>query len=822
MAAAWYWWRATRGRSWRAVLTVALIGGLLGTVALGALAGARRTASAYGRYLASTNASDVFVDIPGPSLPPIRRIAALPGVRESAAWVGLAASPVIHGRVDDSFDASDLAGSVNGDLFRQDRMTVLAGRLPRLGSMSEIALTSATARQFGVGVGGSVTWQFYGIRLPSGTPYPAARSTFVVTGIVAIPPVLTDQFDDVPNAAVLPPAATARYLRGQFQFGWVGLRLTAGAAGIPALQSEIDSLELSLRRTLHSSQLQFSIRRMDIVHNEVQQAIRPQAVGLAVFGALAALAMLVLVGQGLAQMLSRSAGDISVLRAVGAARGQAALAAGLEGGIAVVAGVVLAIVGAYAVSPLAPVGPVRGFDPARGFEADPLVLAGGGAVLALVLLGVLAVLAWRAVRPAGRKPAVRPSVIDVAAAAAGLPAAAVIGARHALERGSGPRPAAVRASLAGSAAAVTAVVMAAVFGASLNALVSHPARYGWNWDLLIQGEGGYGNWKPAVMDQLVDHQPGVTGWSQFGFSQVLIDGREVPVMGLQREVGSVGPPTTSGHPVAGPGQIELGTSTLRQLGQQVGGQVRVGTGKTARTLTIVGTATLPSFGLLFADHVSLGRGALLPESTLLAIQDITAGVPSQHAAAAFPAFPSAVAIDMAPGTSADARRLVSRIASADPDGTPGSTYPVGPQRGAAILNAAQMGSQPLALAIGLAAAAVLALALTVLASVRQRRRQLAVLKTLGLRRGQLRAIVAWQVSIILVIAAAIGVPAGVAAGRWAWASFGSVVGFVPASTVPVLAVVLGFVALLAAGNLLAVVPALIAARTPPAAALRAE
>jgi hypothetical protein len=155
-------------------------------------------------------------------------------------------------------------------------------------------------------------------------------------------------------------------------------------------------------------------------------------------------------------------------------------------------------------------------------------------------------------------------------------------------------------------------------------------------------------------------------------------------------------------------------------------------------------ATLPSFGLIFADHVSLGRGALLPESTLLAIQDITAGVPSQQAAAAFPALPSAVTIDVAPGTSADARRLVSRIASADPDGSPGSTYPLGPQRGAAILNAA--------LAIGLAAAAVLALALTVLASVRQRRRQLAVLKALGLRRGQLRAIVAWQVSIILVIA----------------------------------------------------------------------
>ena len=113
-----------------------------------------------------------------------------------------------------------------------------------------------------------------------------------------------------------------------------------------------------------------------------------------------------------------------------------------------------------------------------------------GAVLALVLLALLAVLAWRAVRPAGREPARRPSAIAVASA--GLPVPAVIGVRQALERGSGQRPAAVRAALVGSVAAVTAVVMAIVFGASLDGLVHHPARYGWNWDLLIEAAGGYG------------------------------------------------------------------------------------------------------------------------------------------------------------------------------------------------------------------------------------------------------------------------------------------------------------------------------------------
>lgn len=65
MGTAVYVCRATARRSWRTVLTVALIGGLLGAVALAALAGARRTASAYGRYLASINASDAFVNVPG-------------------------------------------------------------------------------------------------------------------------------------------------------------------------------------------------------------------------------------------------------------------------------------------------------------------------------------------------------------------------------------------------------------------------------------------------------------------------------------------------------------------------------------------------------------------------------------------------------------------------------------------------------------------------------------------------------------------------------------------------------------------------------------
>jgi len=813
MSFAVYWWRATRRRSWRAALTVALIGGLLGAVAFGALAGARRTASAYGRYLQSINSSDIFVNFPASAVQRIPEIAALPAVRSSAAWLGLNANPVVRGHIDDSFLDNGLEGSFNGEYFRQDRMTVLAGTLPGLGATGQIALTAQLARVFGVGVGGHVTYQFYKLNLRTGVSSPSERSTFLVTAIVETPPVLTDQFDEA-ALAVLPPAATARYRQAdEFSFGWVGLRLRTGEAGIPAAQRQLAALGTRLGG-------QPEIRRLDSIHREVQQAIAPQAIALAIFGALSALAMLILVSQALTQMLSRSAAQMPVVHAVGATRMQAAMAVGLEGAVVVMTAVVLAVAGAVAVSPLAPVGPVRQFDPARGVEADPLVLGGGAAAMVVVLLGLLTVLAWRSVRQAGGRPQPRPSVIARAAAAAGLPVTAVVGTRLALERGSGRRPATVRGALFGSIAAVTAVVTALVFGASLTGLAAHPVRYGWNWTLLMDSEGGFGYWQPASMARLIDHQPGVIGWSAFGFTQVPIDGQEIPALGLQRYLGSVAPPTTSGHPIAGPGQIELGTTTLRQLGRHVGDKVTVGTGKTRRDLTIVGTVTLPSIGVILSDHVSLGRGAMLPESTLLAIQGVQANG-GQQADRALPAYPSAAAIDLTPGGT-DTRLLASRIAAANPDGTPGGTYALGPQIGAAVSGAAKMGSQPLTLALALAAAAVLSLVLTVLASVRRRRQELALLKTLGLRRGQVRAVVGWQTTTILIIAVAVGMPLGVAAGRWAWEGFANSIGVMPVAAVPVPALALGFVVLLAAGNLLAAGPATVAARIAPAVALRAE
>jgi hypothetical protein len=782
------WRRALRG-VWRQVLALALLAGLLGGVALGAVAGARRTATAYGQYLAAIKASDVFVNVPG-SLPgmsatrPYELISSLPGVIAHAAYIGLSGVPLAHGKPDNSFLVNSLNGSLDGEYFSQDRATVLAGRLPPQGSTSTVVLTPAIAKAFGTGVGGMVSYRFQPVdaqQQPAGQRF---TRSFRVAAIVSVPPALTDESDQA-EGSIFPPGAT-RQLLPEYFYAWIGLRLAQGTAGTGALQKHLATLAADLQRqarqALHRDvpPPSFTVNRTDVIRSRVQQAIRPEAVALSLFGAVAALAMLVLVGQGLAQMISRSAPDTTVLRTLGATRAQAALAAVLPGLIAVLGGVALAVAGAVAVSPLAPVGPVRQFDPDRGIAADGLVLGGGAAVFCLALLGLLAVLAVRSVRPRESGAGVGSSAVARAAAAAGLPAAAVVGIRNAFEPGSGVRAVPVRSALLGSVAAVIAVVTAVVFSASLGGLTAHPARYGWDWDLAIQAESGYGFFAPAKTQKLISDELAVTGWSEFGFAQLPVDGTVVPALGLQRQLGAVQPPTTSGRALSAPDQIELGTVTLRELRKKVGDRVRIGIGPYTRTVVITGTVTLP-------------------------------------------VLPSALVIDLAAGTTGTQRAaLVSRIVSATLDGSPGGTYELQHARASAIVNTEQMGGQPLALAVGLAVAAVLSLALTVLSLVRRRRRELALLKALGMTRGQVRAVIAWQTTLTLLIAVAVGGALGIAGGRLAWRAFAGSLGIVPIVEVPVAALILGLVALVLAGNLLASLPAAVAARTRPGVSLRTE
>ena len=129
---------------------------------------------------------------------------------------------------------------------------------------------------------------------------------------------------------------------------------------------------------------------------------------------------------------------------------------------------------------------------------------------------------------------------------------------------------------------------------------------------------------------------------------------------------------------------------------------------------------------------------------------------------------------------------------------------------------------PAILAGGLAFGAVVALGLTLAASVRRRRRDLALLKALGFTHWQLAGTVGWQATTTSVLGTIIGVPLGVFAGKALWDLFAHELDVVPVPTVPVLAVVLVAVGTIVLANLVALLPGRAAARTPVNLVLRAE
>jgi len=96
---------------------------------------------------------------------------------------------------------------------------------------------------------------------------------------------------------------------------------------------------------------------------------------------------------------------------------------------------------------------------------------------------------------------------------------------------------------------------------------------------------------------------------------------------------------------------------------------------------------------------------------------------------------------------------------------------LGVQRPAEIANYQSTGASPGILAAGLAVGAVVALGLTLGASVRRRRRDIALLKTLGFTSRQLAVAVAWQASVAAIVGIILGVPVGIALGRWLWDLF---------------------------------------------------
>jgi hypothetical protein len=384
----------------------------------------------------------------------------------------------------------------------------------------------------------------------------------------------------------------------------------------------------------------------------------------------------------------------------------------------------------------------------------------------------------------------------------------------------------------GAVLAVAMVAAALTFGSGLQTLISHPALYGWNWTYLLNASN---NVPPQAL-ALLDRDRDVAAWTGADHNDVEIDGQQVPVLFADSHA-TLTPPILAGHAVTQKNQIVLGVATLAQLHKHIGATVVVSYRQAQDAplyipptrLVIVGTATMPAVGSsgIFTDHTSMGTGAL-------ASTGIEPAAYQQAQLNPDPTLngPNMVFVKLRSGVSPTAalaglQRIANdadRAFAAVPDGGGGgySVAVLGVQRPAEIVNYHSMGVTPVILAAGLAAGALAALALTLAASVRRRRHDLALLKTLGFTQRQLASAVAWQASVTAVIGVVIGVPAGVALGRQLWDLFARAIYAVPEPTVPVQPVLLTVLGTLVLANIAAAIPGRTAARTPAAGLPRAR
>ncbi len=549
------------------------------------------------------------------------------------------------------------------------------------------------------------------------------------------------------------------------------------------------------------------------------------------FGLIAGLAALITGAQSVSRQVRAATDDAGILRALGA--GPAATTADGTLGVlaAVVAGALLATAVAVGLSPFSLFGPARQAEPGRGIYIDWAVLGFGMLGLVVVLGAITAVSGYRQAphRAATREQAAdRGSALVRAGLGGGLGASGVAGLRFALEPGRGRTAVPVRSVLTGAVLAVIVVAATLTFGASLSYLISRPALYGWNFSYALYSTDGWGPFPPQTTpllhrDRLIAATTGVY------FLTVQINGQTVPAI-LSPARPAIGPRILTGRGLDGPGQVVLGPATLAALHKQVGDEITVRLGPVIRgaRLKIVGTAALPALGDTLGVHPSLSTGAVMPTSVVSRAALRQDGPESG---------PNAILVRMRPGVSqAAGLRSLQQIAGeydkiahspqivehAGPTALELTANVLPVQRPAEIVNYKSMGTMPVILAGGVAAGAVAALALALLASVRRRRRDLALLKTLGFTRRQLAGAVAWQATVVAVVGLVIGGPLGIAAGRWLWTLFAHQLSAVPDPVIPASSIALAALVALILANLVAALPGLQAARTPAALLLRAE
>jgi FtsX-like permease family len=791
--------RAELRRRRRAWLALVLLAGAAGGLLVAMTAASQRTSTAFERYLAATNAGDAYVGwgvaYGGESLD-VDRIARLPQVAASQRRLLLAV--IARSRSGRSLYpvgpvSLEVQVPADGRPNTIDRPKLVEGRLPDPSRPREALADTRSIRNLGLSVGEAIAIRFTSHRMVVGDvpwrltadPRTARGGRLVRMRIVGVEAYAHSDVDS--GYLHLTPAFYRAY-GGRELGSWAGqlqVRLERGETDLPAFRAAVERI---------AGERGYGFYEPSATRPTVQRTIDLQARALLLLTACGAAAAVLLVGQALFRHALLEAAAHPALRALGMTRAQLVAVGAARAALIALPAAVLSVLLAFLLSPLAPLGRARELEPDPGFDFDASVIApcAAAVLVAVVVMGIVG-----SVRAVGAGSAVVPpsgarrASPESALARAGWPPPVAAGVRMALHGGPRPTAVPVRATLAAAILAVGVGGAALTFAASLRHLLDTPRLYGQTWDFEI---GGGGPSIDAATVRRVSGDPAFGDVAVGAVEPVRIGGQVVGARAMDDVKGSSAPLVLDGRAPRSPGEVLLGTKTLDALHLTIGDRIAVRSGSRAVRMRIVGRGVLPS-----TKFSKLGEGAAFSFHDLERVRPEAAAYALQ------------VRIARGADRGAALRRLTLIFDSPSLAVRPTA---VGDFSGVEVL--------PLLIVTVFAGAAAATLAHALIASVRRRRRELAILKTLGFTRAQVVAAVAWQATTVAAVGLLIGLPLGVGIGRFAWNVFAEDLGVVPEAVTPVGLAVLVVPATIVFANLIAALPAQAAARTQPALVLRAE
>ena len=578
MRPAWLILRADLRRRWRPMLAMAVLTGLVGGVVLVAAAGARRTDTAFPRFLSRSHAADLLVSPARSGFGGyFRAVAGLPQVASADTVAFLQMS--LPGPGASPFSGLVAEASLSGgEGVAINRVKVLSGRLFNPADPHAVMISPVLAAREHLRPGGTLHLIGYPQRQGRAGIRHVVRLAFRVSAIVVTDDEIVPATHELayPRVLLSPAFSRTRLARSFNPAGGASYVVLRPGAAAAAFTSRAVALAAPYR-----------VGAVQVVHlaterAAAQRAIQPEAVALAIFAALAGLIALAVIGQLLNRQLVLDSAEFPILRALGMGRSRLVLLSLARVALVTTAGAAAVGAGlAIAASPLMPIGVARLAEPDPGVEVN-LAIPGGGplAVAAVVPLLLVFPAAWlgpphfpQPVPPGDRRAFILPGRLSRLGSALGLAGSVTggLGVRMALEPGRGRTAVPVRSALAGTVVAVAALVAAAVFGTSLLGLVGVPHRYGQNWthggdvDFRKQPDGARAAGGPA-------HRHAAPGRRVRG-GKLRDDRGECQSQGGRcRRSASTGSPRTRlpdpdlrAAAPGGPGEIALGQRTLRAI-----------------------------------------------------------------------------------------------------------------------------------------------------------------------------------------------------------------------------------------------------------------